>query len=155
MKFRVKAVFFPEQDLSFEQVKALTRAMLTVARVDGVHDNEMKLVREFYDSCARSGDPRLEEIASGAFDADHAKSLFNTPELALMFTKSLILLAFADGRYAKAEDDLIRSYAGAVGLAGDEVDRLLEATKEYLLGGLVHVQNVDALKEVSKRLTPT
>ncbi len=150
----MKGEFFPEQDLTFEQVKALTRAMLTVARVDGVHDNEMKLVREFYESCTRAGDPRLEDIATGRFDPDQAKGLFDTPELARMFVKSLILLAFADGHYAKAEDEMIRSYAGAVGLQRSDVDRLLEATKEYLLSGLTHVQNLDALKEVSKKLTP-
>jgi hypothetical protein len=150
----VKGEFFPEQDLTFEQVKALTRAMLTLARVDGVHDNEMKLVREFYESCTRAGDPRLEDIATGRLEPDQAKGLFNTPELARMFVKSLILLAFADGHYAKAEDEMIRSYAGAVGLQRGDVDRLLEATKEYLLTGLTHVQNLDALKEVSKKLTP-
>src|SRR5260221_14194116 len=104
--------------------------MLTVARVDGIHDNEMKLVRDFYESCARNGDPRLEEIASGRFEPERAKDLFNTPELARMFVKSLILLAFADGHFAKGEDELIRTYAGAVGLQKDDVDRLTEATKE-------------------------
>jgi tellurite resistance protein TerB len=149
----VKGEFFPEQDLTFEQVKALTGAMLTVARVDGVHDNEMKLVREFYESCTRAGDPRLEEVAGDRFEPEHAKALFNTPELARMFVKSLILLAFADGRFAKSEEDLIRSYAEALGLKRDDLERLKDATKEYLMGGLVHVQNLDALKDVSKRLS--
>jgi uncharacterized membrane protein YebE (DUF533 family) len=147
--------FFPETSLSFEQVKALVRAMLTVARVDGVHDNEMKLIREFYDTCSRAGDPRLEEVGSGTFEVSRAKDLFNTPELAKMFTKSLILLAFADGHFAKAEDDLIRAWAKELGLTKDDVDRLTEATKEFLLAGLAHVQNVDALKKVSRRLQPS
>lgn len=149
------AEFFQEQPLNFEQVKALARAMLTVARVDGVHDNEMRLVRDFYDGCTRAGDPRLEEIASGQFDIQTSRHLFHTPELAMMFTKSLILLAYADGHYARAEDDLIRSYASELGLSKDEVDRLMEATKEFLIGGLAHIQNVDALKEVSRKLQPS
>lgn len=146
--------FFSEQNLSFEQVKAMTRAMLTVARVDGVHDNEMKLVREFYESCARAGDPRLEEIASGSFDPEAAKHLFNTPELAKMMLKTLILLAFADGQYAQAEDTLIRSWATTLGVSADEVDGLLEATRGFLMGSLAHVQNTDALKQVARRLSP-
>jgi hypothetical protein len=32
------------------------------------------------------------------------------------------------------------------------VDRLHEATKEYLLAGLAHVQNTAALQSVSKKL---
>ena len=146
--------FFLEQNLSFEQVKALTRAMLTLARVDGVHDNEMKLIREFYESCSRAGDPRLEEVGSGRFDVEQAKALFATPDLSRLFVKTLILLAFADGHFAKGEDELLRSWASELGLSKEDVDRLTEATKEFLLGGLAHVENVDALKQVSRRLLP-
>src|SRR5262245_34684186 len=124
------ADFFTEQNLSFDQVKALTRAMLTVARVDGVHDNEMRMVREFYEGCSRQGDPRLEEIATGKFEIEGARALFNTPELAKMFIKTMVLLAFADGHYAKAEDDLIREWAPRLNLKGEDVDHLLAATKE-------------------------
>ncbi|MCA9551932.1 MAG: TerB family tellurite resistance protein [Myxococcales bacterium] len=146
--------FFSPQDLSFEQVKVLTHALFAVARVDGVHDNEMALIREFYESCARKGDPRLEDIAGGAFSVDDAKPLFDTPEAKQLFIKSLILLAFADGQYAVVEDDLIREYGAALGLSKEELDNLHEATKEYLLSSLAHIQNLDALKEVRRRLDP-
>jgi uncharacterized tellurite resistance protein B-like protein len=144
--------FFSEQNLNFEQVKALTRAMLTVARVDGVHDHEMRMIREFYEGCSRTGDPRLEEIATGKFEIETAGALFNTPELAKMFLKTLMLLAFADGHYAKAEDDLIRDWASRMSISGEDVDHLLTATKEFLLAGLAHVENVQALKDVAKKL---
>lgn len=146
--------FFSEQPLNFEQVKSLTHALLAVARVDGVHDSEMRLIREFYDSCARDGDPALEEVAKGQFDVGRAKTLFDTPELTKLFTKSLILLAFADGVYAKLEDDLVRNYAGELGLSSEEVDHLHEATKEFLLSALSHIQNLDALKQVRRNLDP-
>ena len=146
--------FFAKHDLTFDQVKVLTHAMMAVARVDGVHDNEMRLVREFYESCARAGDPRLEDVAGGPFDPAVAKTYFDTPELAKMFVKSLILLAFADGEYAKLEDDIIRQYADAVGVTQQEVTGLHESTKEYLLASLSHIQNLDALKEVAKKLDP-
>ena len=146
--------FFSQHDLTFDQVKVLTHAMMAVARVDGVHDSEMRLIREFYDSCARAGDPRLEDVAGGPFDPEVAKTYFDTPELAKMFIKSLILLAFADGKYAKLEDDLVRQYAQVMGISGDEVTGLHEATKEFLLSGLSHVRNLDALKAVAKSLDP-
>ncbi len=144
--------FFSPNDLTFEQVKVLTHAMMAVARVDGVHDNEMRLVREFYESCARAGDPRLEDVATGPFDPQRAKTHFETPEMAKMFLKTMILLAFADGEYATPEDDLIRQYADVLGVSGDEVTRLREATKDHLLASLSHIQNLDALKEVAKKL---
>lgn len=69
-----------------------------------------------------------------------------------MFVKSLILLAFADGQYAKTEDELIRSWGGQLGLSAQEIDQLLASTKDFLLQSLSHVQNVDALEEVAARL---
>lgn len=146
--------FFAEQELSFEDVKVLVHALLAVARVDGVHDNEMTLIREFYDSCTRVGDPRLEDVAGGPFDPSRAKTAFDTPERAKLFVKSLILLAFADGVYAQAEDALIREYGAEVGLSHEEITGLHQATKDFLMGSLAHVKNVDALRGVFARLDP-
>jgi hypothetical protein len=64
-----------------------------------------------------------------------------------------VLLAFADGAYGKAEDDLIRDYAAKLGLQGAEVDGLLEATRGFLIGSLAHVQNVESLMQVSRKLS--
>lgn len=144
--------FFSEEELTFEHVKALTHALVAVARVDGVHDNEMALVREFYDSCARAGDPRLEDVAGGPPSPETAKALFDTPELAKLFVKSLILLAFADGTYARPEDALIREYATALGLGAAEVDALHASTKDFLIGSLAHIKNTEALRDVLRRL---
>lgn len=146
--------FFSPQDLNFDQVKVLTHALFAVAKVDGVHDNEMALIREFYESCSRAGDPPLSDIAGGPFDIELAKPHFESDEHKKLFLKSLVLLAFADGKYATLEDDLIRGYAEALGVGKDDMDNLHEATKEYLLGSLAHIQNLDALKEVRKRLDP-
>ena len=147
------AAFLTEQELTFDQVKCLTAAMYAVAKVDGVHDREMSLIREFYDGCAGSDSPSLEEVVGGDFDIESAKALFGSSEQTLLLVKSLILLAYADGKYEPAEDELIASYAQALGLSAEELDGLKEATKEHLLGSLAHVQNVEALTEVAKGLS--
>ena len=144
--------FFAEQDLTFEHVKSLAAGMFAVARVDGVHDREMAMIREFYEGCARAGDPSLQDVVGGEIDFAEAKGLFDTPELAMLYVKSLILLAFADGQYAKVEDELIRRYAAALELDEGAVDRLHAATKEFLLGSLAHVHNIEALAAVAKKL---
>lgn len=144
--------FFAEQDLNFEQVKALTAGMYSVAKVDGVHDREMAMIRGFYESCARAGDPRLEDVLRGELDIEQARKLFERPEQAKLFTKTLVLLAFADGSYGKSEDALIRRYAERLGLSGKDVDALVDSTKEHLLSSLAHVQNTDALQAVARRL---
>jgi len=145
--------FFSDIDLDFEQVKVLCHAMMAVARVDGVHDNEMRLIREFYASCARAGDPEVEEVTRGDFAAETAAASFGaSPEHQQAFVKSLILLAYADGSYGEAEDRLIRELASGVGLESEAVDRLKAATQEFLLASLAHVKNLDALREVRKEL---
>jgi hypothetical protein len=144
--------FFAEQDLNFEQVKVLTHALVALAKVDGIHDNEMSLIREFYESCARAGDPRLEEVAKGSFDVERAKQLFDSPVLAKLFIKSAILLGYADREVGKAEDDLIRGWASSLGVSSAEVDGLFEATQEHMMAALAHVQNLDALKAVRQSL---
>ena len=87
--------FFAEQDLTFDHVKSLAAGMYDVARVDGVHDREMAMIRDFYEGCSRAGDPPLEDVVGKDFDFDGAKALFGTKELSMLFVKSLILLAFA------------------------------------------------------------
>jgi uncharacterized tellurite resistance protein B-like protein len=144
--------FFNEQELTFEQVKALTAGMFAVAKVDGVHDREMSMIRSFYEGCSRTGDPRLEDVLQGDFDVEKAKALFDRPEQARLFVKTLILLAYADGSYAAKEEEVIRKVAGRLGLAAGEVQALHESTKEYLLSSLAHVQNVSALESVAKEL---
>lgn len=141
--------FFAEQDLNFEQVKSLTAGMYAVAKVDGVHDREMGLLRGFYEGCSRDGDPRFEDVLKGEFDVQAAARLF-PGNAGKLFLKSLVLLAFADGHYGKAEDDLIRSWGSAFGVS--DVTPLIDSTREYLLGSLAHVQNTDALKKVAERL---
>jgi len=145
--------FFAEIDIDFEQVKVLCHAMMAVARVDGVHDNEMRLVRDFYDSCSRAGDPSIEEITKGELDVQAAAAAFGRDdEHRNAFVKSLILLAYADGAYGDEENRLIRELAKGVGLDDAAVDRLKEATREYLVASLSHVRNVDALREVQREL---
>ena len=143
--------FFNEFELTFEHVKVLTHAMFAVARVDGVHDREMTMIRQFYGSCARQGDPTLEDVVGNSSDSD-VGALFDTEHASRMFVKSLILLAFADGKYASAEDALIREYAKMVSLTSEDVDQLHEATKDYLLSSLAHIHNVEALADVARRL---
>jgi uncharacterized membrane protein YebE (DUF533 family) len=141
--------FFPDQELSFEHVKALVRSMLDVAETDEVHDAEMALIRGFYESCIRPGDPSLEQVATET-ERPPIADLFNTPELSKMFIKTLLLLAYADGVCGPAEEEKILELARELCVASDEMNALRDATKEYLLQGLAHIRNTDALKTVRR-----
>jgi len=147
------AEFLPEQELNFSQVECLTSAMYALARVDGVHDREMSLIREFYESCAASDAPSLDAVVQGGADIERAKSLFGSAAEAALFMKSMILLAFADGTYGKEEDAMIREFAGALSVSDENLESLISSTKEQMLASLSHVQNVDALADVVRNLS--
>jgi len=51
---------------------------------------EMAMIRSFYEGCARSRRPRLEELLKTEFDLERAKTLFERPEQARLFVKTLI-----------------------------------------------------------------
>ncbi|MEM6369179.1 MAG: TerB family tellurite resistance protein [Myxococcota bacterium] len=145
--------FFEPTDLDFEDVRVLTHAMMALARVDGVHDNEMALVRAFYESCARAGDPSLEEVAGGDFDPEQAKARFGEDEKKrVLFVKSLVLMAYADGRIDDKERMMVEGLAASVGVEGEELEKLQDATVDYMMGGLSHIKNVDALRAVRQSL---
>lgn len=146
------SAFMPDPDLSFEQVRSLVRAMMALADVDGVHERERGLIEAFYAECARKGDPSLDALVSDDFDASEAKTLFGTPELARFFVKNLILLAYADGTVGEEERAWIRTQADGMGLGEDELTGLYGATKDFLMEGLSHVANVEALSAVRRRL---
>ena len=147
------AEFLQEQELNFSQVECLTSAMYALARVDGVHDREMSLIREFYESCAGSDSPSLESVVEAGADVERAKSLFGSSSEAALFMKSMILLAFADGTYGKEEDAMIRDYAGAFNVSDEDLEGLISSTKEQMLASLSHLQNVDALADVVRNLS--
>ena len=108
--------FFAQHDLTFDQVKVLTHAMMAVARVDGVHDNEMRLVREFYDSCTRAGDPSAGRRGRRPVRSRRGQGPFRYPRTRQdVREEPRFCWPLPMGEYAKLEDDLIRQYAEVVG----------------------------------------
>ena len=144
--------FFTEQTLDFEQVKALVHALWSLAEVDGIDERERTLIEAFYKGCARPGDPTIQDIVAGEFDPKTAAQLFQSPELRDLYLKSLVLLAFADGQFTSKESTRIQDYVAVLGLSNEDIQKTVDGTKEFLMSGLAHVKNLDALVEVRKKL---
>lgn len=145
--------FFPEIDVSETQAEAIARGLMVVARADGkVHEREATLIAELFSSATqRPSDLGALERAPGIPPEALALAL-PTPELRRLFLKTAMLLAYTDGSYGPGEAKSINEFARALG-AGEPELRLLETqVKEYLLGQLSHLENTDALVEVSKEL---
>jgi len=145
--------FFPEIAIRQEEAEAIARGLYSIARADGeIHPGELALISEFYagsiDHPAGYGAlERTEDVAA----AELATFLVSEP-VRLMFIKTALLMAHADGHFGAGEAAKIQEYATALGITADVVDDLHTRVKEFLLGQLAHLENVDAAAEVKREL---
>ena len=146
--------FFPEIVLSEEEGELIARGMLAVARADGqLHDREVALVQGFYGEIADGSAVSLaavqreEDIAPEVLASGLARE-----SVGMLFIKTCILLAYADGEYHAAEKAKIGAYATALEIGAPALAELEQSVKEYLIGQLGALQNRDAAVEVAKEL---
>jgi len=143
--------FFTEIDIDGAQAEAIARGLFAVARADGVHERELALIASFYGDAGAVGGGRsladLErrepitpaELAAALPGAEHRK----------LFLKTAILLAWIDNVVTDAERVCIGGYATALGVSKEELDRLEDGVKDFLLAQLSHLKNTDATRKVA------
>jgi tellurite resistance protein len=146
--------FFPEIELTAGQAEVIARGMYAVARAEGgVHVREAELIKSFYgdvtDGSARSLST-LEQL--GDIEPEMVATALTTAPLAQLFLKSCVLLSWADGQAGPQERVLIEKFAKALKVSPEQLAELDQSVKEYLLGHLSHLANVDATVEVAKKL---
>ena len=144
--------FFQELHLDAAQAEAMARGLYAVAKVDGVHAREAALVASFYNETGAHAHSLAdlerrqlitkEELAAALHSAEHRR----------LFIKTALLLAWADGVVTPQEQKIITDFALGLGLSPEELARLDEAVKEYLLAQLAHVKNVEATRQVAAKL---
>lgn len=145
--------FFPEIEIRQQEAEAIARGLYTIARSDGqVHPGELALIGELYaatvDHPAAFGDlERAEDITP----ADLA-ALLPSAQVRLLFVKTALLMAHADGHYSPSEAAKIQEYATALSIDADAFQDLHTRVKEYLLAQLTHLANVEAATAVKRDL---
>ena len=144
--------FFPETSLEASQAEAIARGLYAVARVDGVHAREAALVSSFYEETGRGANAYAELERSAPITPAELAAALHQREHRVMFVKTAILLAYADGVVTAEERQSIAGFARALGVDDATVNALESEVKEYLLGHLTHVSNVDATRAVAKKL---
>jgi tellurite resistance protein len=144
--------FFPEVSLTQPAAEAIARGLFSVAKADGLHERELALVASFWAE-AGGGAAALAELERGhrILPTELAAALHSADERAL-FIKTAYLLAWADGKVTAEERRIIGEFASALAVDAPQADRLEAAVKDYLLGHLVTIQNVDAASKVAKKL---
>ena len=146
--------FFPPTDINPAQAEAIARGLFAVARADGaVHPMELMLIQGFYNDTAGGGPSDFAALERGV-DVEPAllATAISSPALSQLFTKTALLVAYADNGCSPAERAVIERYAAALGLTPAEVAHLDQSVKEFLLGQLAHLSNVDATVAVAKKL---
>ncbi|MBP6654605.1 MAG: TerB family tellurite resistance protein [Propionivibrio sp.] len=144
----------PDQDLSPAQVVQLTKAMLSVACVDGIQPAEAALIGQFYES---SRSPEMPSTA--AFLADPASREFDLEKRAssdAAFADTAILMclmtAYADGQLSAAELAHVQAIAAALGLEAARLDAHLEQVRDELVGALSHLPDAGSVAVVAREL---
>ena len=143
-----------DQTLSSSQVIALTKAMLAVAAVDGIHPAETALIGQFYEG-ARSADMP----GTAALLASPETSVFDVAELAGgpdEFADTAVLMclmaAYADGNLSSTERSLVQSIATALKMDENRFESLLAQVRDELVGALAHLPDAESVAVVVKEL---
>ncbi len=146
--------FFPETDITAGQAEVIARGMLAVARAEGgMGEAELGLVKSFF-SDLTGGDvhqlaalERAPEVA-----ADVVATALSSDTLAQLFLKSCILVGYADGEYTPSERSIVDGYAKALRIEEPALQALEQAVKEYLVGQLAGLSNVQATAAIARKL---
>src|SRR5262245_59837952 len=135
--------FFPEIPITNAQAEVIARGLFAVARAGGgVHDKEAAMVKSFFGETTRGGGLTMAALEqSPDITPEILATALSTPDLALLFLKSAILLGYADGAYGKKERDTVQRYAKALKIDQKRLDALEQGVKEYLVGQLSHLKN--------------
>ena len=146
-----------DQDLSSTQVTQLTKAMLSVALVDGIHPAEAALIGQFYES-SRSADMPI-TAAILATPKNHALDVEALKGSSTIFADTVVLMclmtAYADGQLSSTEHAHIHEIATALGVDATRFEGHLAQVRDALVGALSHLPDAGSVAVVVKELTAT
>ena len=143
-----------DQNLSPTQVTQLTRAMLSVALVDGIHPAEAALIGQFYETSRSADMPSTATVLASpdasVFDAGALAG--STPEFSDTVVLMCLMAAYADGSLSPAERSHVQTLATALGVHGGRFDVLLAQVRDELVGAISHLPDAGSVAVVVKEL---
>jgi len=143
--------FFPEIEIRADQAEAIARGLYAVARADGnVHEREAAMIGEFFNSTTEHHADLGALARAPNIEPANLAAILSTPELRQLFVKTALLLAYVDGEYGAAEQRAIADYAKAMNVT--DVATIEAQIKDYLIGHLSHLHNVQGVADVAKTL---
>jgi uncharacterized membrane protein YebE (DUF533 family) len=144
----------PEIHMTATDAELIARGLMAVARADGkLLEREAMMIRMFYSDAAESGVASIAKLERETpIDPAMLAQGMGKGEVATVFLKSCFLVAYADNDCADSERKLIEKFSDALGYSRDQLLRLENGVKEYLLQQLTHVKNTEAVAKVAHDL---
>lgn len=141
-------------ELDDEQTEWICRGLLDLAAVDGVHESEIELVRDFYSASGeRSAD--IAALQAKGFDIGEASKhlLAGGDKVVEAFIVSCYLLIYADGEHSDAERKRIGQFAEGLGIDAERLEGLHVKARLYLLQILANnLRNKDVVRQVGAEM---
>jgi tellurite resistance protein len=145
--------FFPEIEIRDDQAEVIARGLYAVAKADGnIHEREGAMITEFFNATTDHASHMAALERQPKLEPSHLAAVLGSKELRQLFVKTALLLAYVDGEFAPKERQQIADYAKACDLDDAAVANLEAAVKDYLVGHLSHLQNVQGVADVAKEL---
>lgn len=126
-------------ELTEAQAAWITRGLLDLAHVDGMHDAERALISDFY--AGEGGTSTLEALAAEGFDPAEAATALRAGGVKVVeaFLTSCYLLIYADGNHSEAERARVRAYGASFGLSPEAQEDVHVKARMYVLRSLAHI----------------
>ena len=144
-----------DQNLTPAQVALLTKVMLSVALVDGLHPAEAELIRQIYES-SRSGEmpatqALIEEAKANPFKVSELAG--SSPEFAETVILMCLMTAYADGGFSPSEQEYVKSVAAVLGIGDEQYAASLGQVHDELIGALSNLPDSASVARVFGKLS--
>jgi len=143
-----------DQTLSPAQVILLTKAMLSVALIDGLAPAEAALIGQFYENSRNATMPGTTELLArpDARQFAVAELAGCNAELADTVVLMCLMTGYADGRLSDAERAQVQAIASELGVDDARFEALLAQVRDELIGALAHLPDAGSVAVVVKEL---
>ncbi len=137
-----------DQELSPTQLVLLTQAMLSVAKVDGIHPAEAALIGQFYESSRSADMQATTQVLADTASLDLTSLAGSPAGFADTVVRMCLMTGHADGAFTDAERIQVQSIATALGVDAQRLDAHLAQVRDDLVGALSHLPDAGSVAKV-------
>ena len=141
------------ETMTSAQLLVLVDSMLSTARIDGVHNKEVELIRGFYNEQRKPEMPDFDAVfAATGHDPALASHLNSDPAFAEQLVLMCLMTGYADGKLSDGERAHVLGLAKQLGVAEAKFEELLLQVKDSLIASLAHLPDAESVAALAKTL---